>query len=220
MNMKNQKVLDAVLEFIKANPGSNIETITAGTKNSDILVRGAIRKLEAEGAIAADQETGAYSFNAEGKPAPDLNGGKVETRSAKKKEDDDLGPPTFTGRDNSKYRFGEHRNLPKGRLVLALVRAYVEKNPKVSLAKLQEVFHSEEIQPRFGIIAELSAARKFSKNKVDRHFVKNADDIIKLANGTKIAVCNQWTAEALNQLLKIVAAHPIGFRVSVEKAAE
>jgi len=96
----------------------------------------------------------------------------------------------------------------------------VDKNPKVSLTKLQEVFHSDEIQPRFGVIMELSAAKKFSKNKVDRHFVKNAEDIIKLANGTKIAVCNQWTAEGLTQLLKVTAAHPMGFKVKVEEAAE
>ena len=225
MKMKNQKVIDAVLEFIKNNPGSSLEAITVGIKSSDILVRGAIKTLQADGAIIADQDTGAYSFNSEGKStqveeqkAAPASADKKAQQKSSKKEDDDLGPKTITGRDKSKYRFGEERNLPKGRLVLALVRAYVDKNPKLSLTKLKEVFHSEELQPRFGVIAELNIAKGFSKNKVDRFFVKNADDAIKLGNGTRIAVCNQWTADGINKLLKIVAAHPIGFKVKVEVA--
>ena len=227
MKMKNQKVIDAVLEFIKVNPGSSLEAITVGIKSSDILVRGAINSLQTSGAITADQDTGAYSFHSEGKSTqateqkvtPSSADKKAQQKSSKK-EDEDLGPKNVNpgGRDNSKYRFGEERFLPKGRLTLALVRAYVGKHPTVSLPKLKEVFHSEELQPRFGIVAELSVAKGFSKNKVDRFFVKNADDIIKLGNGTKIAVCNQWTAEGINKLLKIVAAHPIGFKVKVEAA--
>ncbi len=224
--MKNQKVIDAVLEFIKSNPGSSVEAITVGIKSSDILVRGAIKTLATDGAIIADQDTGAYSFNSEGKSTQveeqkvtPASADKKAQQKSSKKEDDDLGPKNVNpgGRNNNRYRFGEERNLPKGRLVLALVRAYVDKNPKVSLTKLKEVFHSEELQPRFGVIAELSIAKGFSKNKVDRFFVKNADDVIKLGNA-RIAVCNQWSLDGINKLLKIVAAHPIGFKVKVEVA--
>src|ERR1700722_14819655 len=101
--MKNQKVLDSVLEFIKSNPGSSVETITVGTKSSDILVRGAIKTLQAEGVIIADQDTGAFSFNTEEKTSSEknvqpLNNKKGETKPAKKKEDEDLGPKTvYTG---------------------------------------------------------------------------------------------------------------------------
>ncbi len=225
MKMKNQKVIHAVLEFIKTNPGSSVEAITVGIKSSDILVRGAIKILSTDGAIIADQDTGAYSFNSEGKSTQaseqkvtPASADKKGQQKSSKKDDDDLGPKTVTGRDNSKYRFGEERFLPKGRLTLALIRAYVGKHPTVSLTKLKEVFHSDELQPRFGIVAELSVAKGFSKNKVDRFFVKNADDIIKLGNGTKIAVCNQWTAEGINKLLKIVAAQPFGYKVKVEAA--
>jgi len=217
--MKNQKEINAVVEFIKKNPDSSTEVIVVGTKMGDIMVRGVLKNLLEDDVITADPDTGTYSIAEQSVETPAAEK-KTETKVSKKK-DDDLGPKTiYPSRDNSKYRFGEHRNLPKGRLVLELVRAYVDKNKKISLSKLQEVFHSDEIQPRFGIISELSAARKFSKNKVDRHFVKNPEDIIKLANGTKVAVCNQWTAEGLAQLLKVVAANPIGFKVSVEKAAE
>ena len=51
MKMKNQKVLDAVLEFVKANPGSSVEAITVGIHSSDILVRAAIKPLQADGVI-------------------------------------------------------------------------------------------------------------------------------------------------------------------------
>ncbi|MGP8215469.1 MAG: hypothetical protein ACLQQ4_07895 [Bacteroidia bacterium] len=222
--MKNTKIIDDVLEFIKSNPACTVETITVGTRTSDILVRAAIKSLMTGNLIAADPDTGSYTFTSKAKTAPEATAPsrpgaqKAETKAAKKK-DEDLGPKTFTGRDNSKYRFGELRNLPKGRLVLALVRAYVEKNPKVSLTRLQELFESKEIQPRFGVIADVKDAKAFTKNNVDRFFLKN-DDLIKLANGTKIAVCNQWMPESIGKILKLAAAHPMGFKVKVEEAAE
>ena len=228
MKMKNKTANQAekVLEFIKENPGSTIETITEGANISNLLVRKAVKELQEGNLIVANDEDGGFTLVDASNAAAEVVEAAETTPVAekatrnRKKIVEELGPKTFTGRNNDKYRFGEHRNLPKGRLVLAIVRAYVDKNPKVSLTKLQEVFHSDEIQPRFGVIMELSAAKKFSKNKVDRHFVKNAEDIIKLANGTKIAVCNQWTAEGLTQLLKVTAAHPMGFKVKVEEAAE
>ncbi|HTA82287.1 MAG TPA: hypothetical protein VK783_05125 [Bacteroidia bacterium] len=221
--MKNTKIRESVLEFIKQNPGSSVEAITVAVKSSNILTRGAINILMTEGLIVADPDTGAYIFNSNPKAAseaaaaePKPNGKKVEAKIANKK-DELLGPKSFTGRDNSKYRFGELRNLPKGRLVLALVRAYVEKNPKVSLTKLQEVFQSKEIQIRFGVLDDVKVAKSFTKNSVDRFFLKN-DDLIKLANGTKIAVCNQWMPESIAKILKL--AGPLGFKIKVEEAAE
>jgi hypothetical protein len=222
--MKHTKVQDDVLGFIKNNPASSVEAIVVGTKGSDISVRGAIKSLLTEEIITTDPDTGSYSIREKPKESPTAstskpNGKKVDSKATKKNEDNDLGPKTFTGRDNSKFRFLEHRNLPKGRLVLLLVKTYVEKNPKVSLVKLQELFHSEDLQPRFGVICELSAAKKFSKNNVDRHFIKNADDIIKVGD-KRVAICNQWTAEGIQKLLKIVAAQPFGYKVKVEEAAE
>lgn len=222
--MKKSEVKSAVQEFIKVNPGVNLEAIKNGTDASDIDARAAIKALLKENVIVGDETTGVYSLQsknqeiidaAEGKP----NGKKVEASAAKKKEDEDLGPKTFTGRDNSKYRFGELRNLPKGRLVLALVRAYVEKKPNVSLSQLQEIFKSKDIQPRFGVVEDVKKAKAFSKNNVDRFFLKN-EDLIKLANGNKVAVCTQWTSESIAMILKLASAQPLGFRVKVEDAAE
>jgi len=219
--MKNTKVIDAVLEFIKSNPACSVESITVGIRSSDILVRGAIKNLMTANLIAPDPDTGTYNYNSKTKTSPEAIAPKLATQKTEtvKKKDEDLGPKSsvFTGRDNSKYRFGELRNLPKGRLVLALVRAYVEKNPKVSLTKLQEVFQSKEIQIRFGVISDVKDAKAFSKNGVDRFFLKN-DDLIKLNSGAKIAVCNQWMPESIAKILKL--AGPLGFKVKVEEAAE
>ncbi|HTA27377.1 MAG TPA: hypothetical protein VK809_06300 [Bacteroidia bacterium] len=217
--MKTTKNHDAVQAWIKANPNMTFDSIKAGNpKMSDVLLKGVIKELEKEGIITANGEDGGYVFAEK----EEKKGSKKDTASAdtkaSKKNDDDLGPKTYTGRDNSKYRFGENRNLPKGRLVIALLKTYIESNSKVSLAKLQELFHSEELQPRYGVVLELSAAKKFSKNKVDRHFVKNPDDILKLGNGTKVAVCNQWTKDGIDKLIKIVSAQPFGYKVKIETA--
>ncbi|MGP8215561.1 MAG: hypothetical protein ACLQQ4_08360 [Bacteroidia bacterium] len=225
--MKNANAnQEKVLDYIKANPGSTIEAITEGANVSNLLVRKAVKELQEAKRIESSQEDGGLSIINKEKAAPvetapgaaKPNAQKAAAKPSKKNEDDDLGPKLPNGRDNSKFKFGEHRNLHKGRLVHLLIKTYIQQNPKVTLAKLQEVFHSEEIQPRFGIINELGAARKFSKNNVDRYFIKNAEDIIKLADGKKVAVCNQWTAEGIQKLLKVVAAHPIGFKVKVEAA--
>lgn len=213
---------EKVLDYIKANPGSTIEAITEGTQVSNLLVRKAVKELQAGNIVESNDEDGGLTFKGKNGTAAEIKEPGEQTQpitAKKKKEETDLGPKTFTGRDNSKYRFGEHRNLPKGRLVLALVRAYVDKNPRVSLSRLQEIFQSKDIQPRFGVLEELKVAKSFTKNSVDRFFLKN-EDIIKLGNGTKIAVCSQWMPESIGKILKLASAQPLGFRVKVEDAAE
>ncbi len=216
MEMKKSEVKGAVQEFIKVNPGVNLEAIKNGTDASDIDARAAIKALLKENVIVGDETTGVYSLQSKNQEIIDAAEGKP---NGKKKEDEDLGPKTFTGRDNSKYRFRELHNLPKGRLVLALVRAYVEKKPNVSLSQLQEIFKSKDIQPRFGVVEDVKKAKAFSKNNVDRFFLKN-EDLIKLANGSKVAVCTQWTSESIAKILKLASPQPLGFRVKVEEAAE
>jgi hypothetical protein len=166
-------------------------------------------------------ENGAYSLQSKSQAIVEA-AAKPETKAAKKKEDEDLGPkhvPGGSSRDVTRYKFGEkgseRKNLSKGRLVHLLVKTYVEKNPKVTLAKLQEVFHSEELQPRFGVIAEVSIAKKFTKNKIDRYFLK-PEELIKLSSGTRIATCNQWNKEGIDKLIKIMASPQVGFKIRID----
>jgi hypothetical protein len=217
--MKTTEIKNAVLDFIKKNPGSNIEQIKAATKTSDILVRGAIKALQNENVFLTAGENGTYSLQSKSQAIVEATT-KSEAKTAKKKEEEDLGPKHVPGgskRDVTRYKFGEHKNLSKGRLAHLLVKTYVEKSPKVTLAKLQEVFHSEELQPRFGVLQEISVSRKHTKNKIPRYFL-DAQDVIKLAGGTTIATTNQWTKEGIDKLIRIVAAPPIGIKVKVDSA--
>jgi hypothetical protein len=210
--MKNTKNHEAVLAFIKANENLTFDSIKAGNpKISDILMRGVIKDLQEEGIITANTEDGGYVFT----------GGKqkinstvdAKASSGKQKEEDELGPKTFTGRDNSKYSFNGENGLGKSRVVLAVIRQYVKDHPKGSLTKLQEVFDSKTIQPRFGVIEEISKAKTHIKNKRERHFFKESD-ILKVGD-KKCVVTNQWSAEALKPILKI--AKDLGYKIQVVK---
>lgn len=216
--MNTEEIKNGVLQFITKNPGCKVDAIKTGTKTSDILVRGAIKALERENLITVAGDK-SYSLQSKSQALAESTA-KSEVKAAKKKEDEDLGPRQVPGgstRDVTRYKFNGQGNLSKSRLVHLMVKTYVEKNPKVTLAKLQEVFHSEELQPRFGVVAEISIARKYTKNQVDRYFLK-ADELIRLSSGTRIATCNQWNKEGLDKLIKIVASPQVGFKIKIDTA--
>jgi hypothetical protein len=220
---------EAILEFVKSNPGSTLDGIKEGNpKVSDIMVRKVLKDFQTENIIAANDEDGSYTFvskkngatvesKVESKKLDKKEAAKPEPKAGKtvekKNEDEDLGPKTYTGRDNSKYDFDGQKALSKGRLVLAIVRKYVEDNPKASIAKLQEVFDSQKVQPRYGVVEEVGKAKKHTKNNRDRYFLK-PEDIIKVAN-QKAAVTNQWGADSLKPLLAV--AKTLGYKVVVSK---
>ena len=228
MKNTNSKYTDAILEFIKSNAGATIDGIKEGNpKVSDIMVRKVLKDLQAENLLTVGDD-GGYTFISK------KNGASVETKVESKKidkkevakpelktgkmaekttEEEDLGAPSISGRDNSKYDFDGQKALSKGRLVLAVVRKYVEDNPKASLAKVQEVFDSKNIQKRYGVLEEVSKAKKHTKNNRDRYFLK-PEDVIKIGN-QKAAVTNQWGADSLKPLLAIIKG--LGYKVSVSK---
>ena len=217
--MKTAEIKNAVLEFIKKNPGSNLEQIKVATKTSDILIRGAIKALQQENVILKVGENGIYSLQSKSQALVE-SVVKPEAKAAKKKEED-LGPkhvPGGSSRDVTRYKFLEQKSLSKSRLVHLLVKTYIEKHPKVTLAKLQEVFHSKELQPRFEVFAEVSIAKRFVKSNVSRHFLR-PEELLRLASGTKIAVCNQWTKNGIDELIKIMASPEVAFKVKVDSAS-
>ncbi len=206
---------DVIIDYIKANPGSTIDGIKEGNpKLSDIIIRGALKHFQAENLVTVS-DAGEYTFVSK------KNATTVEPKAATKddkkadkktEEEEGLGPKSYTGRDNTKYAFNGQDKLSKGRLVHAVIKKYTESNPKASLTKLEEVFDSQKIQPRFGVIAEHSAAKKMTKNNVDRYFLK-PEDILKVGD-KKIAVCNQWSADTLKPFLKIAAS--LGMKIKAE----
>ena len=124
-----------------------------------------------------------------------------KTESKKKetavKGNDEVALPKTGGRDTSKLKFNGEL-YGKGKLVLAVVKKYMEDNPKTTFAKLKEVF-PDTLQPRYGMIEEVNKAKKISADR-DRYFLK-PEDLIKVGD-KKIAVTNQIGANNLPPVLK------------------
>ena len=187
------------------------------------MLRKAVKDLQEEGLITANDEDGGYTFTGSAKKTAAKEEKKTSKKDAvrtesnespeTKEEETDLGPKTPTGRDNSRYTFNGEKNLPKGKLALAICKQYVKDNPKTTLAKMQEVLKSKDIQPRYGVIEEISKAKKHTINNRERFFFKETD-VIKVGN-QKAVVTNQWALFTLTPLLKI--AKEIGYKVSITK---
>ena len=100
-------------------------------------------------------------------------------------------------KDITKYNFKENKNLGKGRLVLAVVKDYVENNPEISFEELLLVFPSE-LRSVYGVFARTEEVEE--KHQV-RYFMKDADRIA-LSDST-IAVCNQWGITNIDPFLEV-----------------
>ncbi len=89
-------------------------------------------------------------------------------------------------RDTTKYLFNG-AVYSKNRLVLAIVKDYVVKNP-VSFKELSEIFHSS-LQGSIGVFERI----KIAQNRQDYQirFFTAENEIISLTDG-KAYVCNQW----------------------------
>jgi RecB family endonuclease NucS len=104
-------------------------------------------------------------------------------------------------RDYTKYKFNNNE-YGKSRLVLAVVKEYVNNNPKLSLQELQEVFE-KKLQGSYGVIDTYSHAEEiYKKRNIERHFI-SPDDIIQLSNGQKIAVCNEWGRDNIDNFIQV-----------------
>jgi hypothetical protein len=91
-------------------------------------------------------------------------------------------------KDTSKYNFKEHKNLGKGRLVLAVIKDYVDTHPGISFEELVIAFPpNKKFHSTYAIIEKVSDIKE--KSNV-RYYMKDADQIN--LSGTPVAVCNQW----------------------------
>lgn len=112
------------------------------------------------------------------------------------------------GKDYTKFIF-EDVSYGKGRLVLAVVRAYVAKHQKVSFAELNEAFPSD-IQGSIGIFSEKEAAiALFEETGHKRHFLKQ-DELIQIQDCV-IAVSREWGKGNINNF--IGHARSLGFDI-------
>lgn len=95
-------------------------------------------------------------------------------------------------RDFSDYSFNGEK-YRKGRLVLAVVKKYVEENPNVAYKGLKAAF-PDNLQGSLGVVIsknDFLAKNKKNKTLNSRYYI-NTGDSIKLSDGTEVYVCSQW----------------------------
>jgi DNA-binding HxlR family transcriptional regulator len=218
-NLKTTKTMDVkkqskVLEFLAQNPNSNFKTISKATKISDTMLTNILKRVEEGGVVSVTGKGKDMTYSmkpkqkkeekAEAAPAVTVESPNeiATTEKVEKVKTKSTG-----GRDNRKFKFNG-QEYGKGPLVLAVVGAYVKKNPKTTLAQLKKLF-PDELLHRYGIFQEVKEAKKLSGNR-DRYFLKH-EQIIPIKDAA-IAVCNQFTAENIQPFLKVAKEQGISIK--------
>lgn len=112
-------------------------------------------------------------------------------------------------RDSTKYDFHGHK-YGKGRLVLAVVKAYVADNPDVSYEGLLATF-PKKLQGSIGVINKFIAVEeRYQDKKHKRHFMK-PDEIVPLADCDAV-VCTEWGAGNIDDFIQV--ARSLGYKTS------
>lgn len=95
-----------------------------------------------------------------------------------------------SNKDTSKYSFNGSK-YAKNRLVLAVIKKYVEDNPNVTYKELKRIFPDKMQGTKHGVFQSLkSAIEIYEETDIPRHFIKD-DEVVQLSD-EKIAVCSQW----------------------------
>ncbi|WP_107666385.1 hypothetical protein [Cyanothece sp. BG0011] len=112
--------------------------------------------------------------------------------------------------DRTKYKFKDNL-YGKGRLVLAVVKDYVENHPNIQYSELKTAFPDYLQGSKYGVFLTLEEAKKIQEEKgKKRHFIKN-EEVINLANNLKIAVCTEWGIGNINSFIQ--KAQSLGFKI-------
>ncbi len=194
--MNTQQAADAVAEFLRANGPSTKLAITEATGVKGLALTNALKKLTKDNFLQEEGE-GDETLYSE-KTIVNAEGQLIEEAEAE-------GTPAKKGRNNQKFKFnGEEYG--KGRLVLAVVRQYVEDH-KPTLKQIKEAF-PDELLKRFGVCQEEEKASEISGAR-PRYFVSEADQV--KVKGKIIVVCNQWTSENIQPFLK--AAKALSYKI-------
>lgn len=143
--------------------------------------------------------------------------GEGDTRGAKTREAKSKQPKVKTAkvpkiakekgkRDHHEYKFmGE--SFKKGKLVLAVIKQHVKKNPKLNVAQLKAAF-PEHLLKGYGIVQEHARALEVSKDS-NRFFLKE-EHLVKVQGGV-VAVCNQFSVDNIHPFLE--HAKKLGYEI-------
>lgn len=116
--------------------------------------------------------------------------------------------PNGSGRDTTKYIL-DGIKYGKNRLVLAIVKKYMNMNPDTSEADLLETF-DKSLQGSLGVVRDLNEARLNCKDYTVRYFTE-PEEQIKTSTRT-VVVCNQWGVSNIGNI--IARAKQLGIEVS------
>ncbi|MCM1297184.1 MAG: hypothetical protein NC311_16710 [Muribaculaceae bacterium] len=115
-------------------------------------------------------------------------------------------PNTINKRDTSRYLFEGNVYL-KNRLVLAVVKSYIEQNNTITRQELKQVFN-KSLQGSIGVVENIEIAQQRTDYYV-RFFTKE-NEILHLNDGD-MYVCTQWGI--LNIPYFIAKADDLGFKI-------
>jgi hypothetical protein len=118
---------------------------------------------------------------------------------------------TADGRDLTQYRFNG-QIYGKGRLVLAVVKEYVRRNPGLSYQEVIEAF-PDALQRRYGIVRKYSEVGGDEK-LLPRYFMKPPDRIPLSHGRDLVVVCNQWGITNMPAFLR--HAWSLGYNIEPE----
>jgi len=119
-------------------------------------------------------------------------------------------------RDFSKYLlFGKTKPYSKGKLVNAVLKAYILKYPKKTYEDLKKDF-PDSIQEKLGVFTTKENAEAIYKSEKYKYkrFYMNPKDLIQLEDEI-IAACNQWNFH--NILVFIEVAGKLGLKIDFDE---
>ena len=112
--------------------------------------------------------------------------------------------PAKPARDKTKYVFA-NKILPKNRLVLEVIKKYVEQN-NPTFEELQNVF-DKSLQGSLNVVETFENAKKI-KDAEKRYFMKSP---LLLKDGKNVVVCTQWGIFNIVKFEKL--ASNLGFEI-------
>ncbi len=137
---------------------------------------------------------------------------KPENREEDEENESIYGTSTdSSGRDTTKYIL-DGKRYGKNRLVLAIVKKYMEENPDITTDQLLAVF-DRSLQGSLGVVRELKEVKKAYAD-YERRFFVSQNEVIKTTTGICV-VCTQWGISNVGNM--IIRAKQLGIDITILK---
>jgi len=90
-----------------------------------------------------------------------------------------------------------------------IVKRYVKQHQEASIDRLEKIFPTPRLIRTLGVFAEAQVAKK----RADRYYA-DRKMLIALGDGVKIATCNQWAKESIDEFIANVEKQKLGFEIA------